>query len=242
VNKKIKKQIGGFTLVELLVVMLLIVMLASAMGGGYFRQYRKRQVDKTAQELLLAAKYARVVAVERQAPCTLKLDQTTGWFYLTVDEVEATETDAEEVILSNLFTKPVELPGEVKFLEISVRPRYAYLMAADTAQERTRSGLDKLGSSMISSWTQSDLESSSDLSSETLSLLGATGETSSSQVEEPKEIQFYPDGTADPAVVLLGTEERPYTLIVSSTTGRAKLRRGKIEEIQSDVFDLELSR
>jgi len=239
---QVKKQIGGFTLVELLVVLLLVVMLAGVMGGGYFRQHRKRQVDKTAQELLLAVKYARVVAVERQTPCTLKLDHAAGWFYLTVDEIDSTGAEAEEVILSNLFTKPVELPGEVQFLQISVQPRYSYLMAADTSQGRTRSGSDTLGSSMISSWAQNELESSSDLSSETLSLLGVTGEESASQPEEPEEIQFYPDGTADPAVVLLGTKERPYTLIVSGTTGRAKLKRGQIEEVRSDVFDLDLSR
>jgi len=239
---RVAKRVGGFTLVELLVVILLVVMLASVMGGGYFRQHKKRQVDKTAQELLLAAKYARVVAVERQAPCTLKLDHTAGRFYLTIDEVDSTEADASEVILSNLYTKPVELPGEVQFLQISVQPRYAYLMEADSSRGRTRSGSDSLGSSMISSWIQSESESSSGLSSETLSLLGATDEPSSSQAEEPEEIQFYPDGTADPAVVLLGTKERPYTLIVSATTGRAKLRRGEIEKVQSDVFDLDLSR
>ena len=80
------------------------------------------------------------------------------------------------------------------------------------------------------------------MSSETLSLLGATDEPSSGQAEEPEAIQFYPDGTADRAVVLLGTRERPYTLIVSATTGRSKLRRGEIENLQSDVFDLDLSR
>ena len=221
---------------------LLVVMLASVMGGGYFRQLKKRQVDKTAQELLLAAKYARVVAVERQVPCKLKLDQTAGRFYLMIDEVDSTEAEAAEVILNNLYTKPVELPGEVQFLQISVQPRYSYLMAADTSQGRTRSDSDSLGSSMISSWTQSESESSSGLSSETLSLLGVTGDRSSSQSAEPEEIQFYPDGTADPAVVLLGTEKRPYTLIVSATTGRTKLRRGEIKDVQSDVFDLDLSR
>ena len=85
---RVTKQRRGFTLVELLVVILLVVMLASVMGGGYFRQHRKRQIDKTAQELLLAAKYARVVAVERQTPCTLQLDQTAGRFFLTVAEVD----------------------------------------------------------------------------------------------------------------------------------------------------------
>ena len=237
-----KKQIMGFTLVELLVVVLLVVMLAGVMGGGYFRQHKKRQVDKTAQEFLLAAKYARVVAVERQVPCTLKLDKSAGRFYLTVDEVDSTGAEAEEVVLSNAYTKPVELPGEVQFLQISIQPRYSYLMAADTSQGRTRSGSDTLGSSMISSWTQSELESSSELSSETLSLLGVTGEASSGQSEEPDEIQFYPDGTADPAVVLLGTEDRSYTLVVSGTTGRAKLQRGEMEEMQMDILDLDLSR
>ena len=221
-------------------VILLVVMLASVMGGGYFRQHRKRQIDKTAQELLLAAKYARVVAVERQTPCTLQLDQTAGRFFLTVDEVDSVGAEATEVVLSNLYTQPVELPGEVRFLQISVQPRYAYLMAADASQGRSRYGSDSLGSSMISSWTQSESESSSGLSSETLSLLGVTDEPSSSQAEEPEAIQFYPDGTADPAVVLLGTENRPYTLIVSATTGRVRLRRGVNEDMQRDVIDLDL--
>lgn len=236
-----KKQIIGFTLVELLVVILLVVMLAGVMGGGYFRQHKKRQADTTAQELLLAAKYARVVAVERQVPCTLKLDTSSGGFYLTIDKVDSTSAEAEEVVLSNAYTKPVELPGEVQFLQISVQPRYAYLMAADSAQNSGSSRSDSLGSSMISSWVQSETERSSSLSSDTLSLLGVTDEATAIE-EEPNEIRFYPDGTADPAVVTLGTESRLYTLIVSATTGRAKLKRGEAEDMQSDVLDLDLSR
>jgi prepilin-type N-terminal cleavage/methylation domain-containing protein len=242
-NIRINKQVGGFTLIELLVVILLVVMLAGVLGGDYFRQYERRQADKTAQELLLAAKYARVVAVERQVPCTLKLDTSGGRFYLTIDEVDATGEEAEEVILSNLFTKPVKMPGEVQFTQISVQPRYAYLMAADAStgsSRSTRSGSG--GNSLISSWMQGETESTGELSEDTLSLFGVTDESTASEVEEPKEIQFYPDGTADPAIVQFGTETRPYTLIVSATTGRAKLKRGEAEEMQSDVLDLDLSR
>ena len=71
------KHIGGFTLIELLVVILLVGMLAAVMGGGYFRQFGRRQADKTAQELLLAAKYARVVAAELTEPQVVRRLQKT---------------------------------------------------------------------------------------------------------------------------------------------------------------------
>ena len=52
-------------MIELLVVVAIIAMLAGVSGGYYLRSRPKRLMEKTGRELLLAAQYARIAAVEK---------------------------------------------------------------------------------------------------------------------------------------------------------------------------------
>ena len=56
----------GFTIIELLLVVSIIALMAGASGAMYFGTYKRMLVEKAAKEVLLAAKYARVIAVEKQ--------------------------------------------------------------------------------------------------------------------------------------------------------------------------------
>ena len=59
---------SGFTIVELLVVITIIALLAGIGGGFHIGTYKRMLVEKTARDLFLAAKYARIMAIENRNP------------------------------------------------------------------------------------------------------------------------------------------------------------------------------
>ena len=133
---KTKKPQYGFTLIELLVVTALIAMLAGATGGIYLSSYKRRLVEKTVRELFLTAKYARLIAIERQQPCKLVFRQSgtrkniaektaigiKSGFWLSMAQVDPITAEISELVIRNVYSKPVELPGDIKFEDIRIRP------------------------------------------------------------------------------------------------------------------------
>ena len=113
------RRSGGFTIVELLLVTVVIALLASAGGGYYFGTYKRMLVEKCAGQMVLTAKYARVVAIEKQTPCRLVVDKTQGRFFLTINTLNPETGEREDMVISNPYTKPVEL-GETKFEEVKI--------------------------------------------------------------------------------------------------------------------------
>jgi len=122
INKAVPYR--GFTLVEILAVIVLICMLAGAAGGIYFGTYQRRLLEKSAADLLLSAKYARTVAVEKQKPCRMYLDQNSEnhRVYLAIDTFDEQTDSTEEMIIKNQFYKPATLAGNLKFEEVIIRP------------------------------------------------------------------------------------------------------------------------
>ena len=113
----------GFTLIEILMVVAVIALIAGMGGGIYLGTYQATLVKKAARDFQLAAKYARMTAIERQRPCTLRLDLANHAFVVTrqADEAEETEeNETGEMILRDVWFKPVEFGGEVKFEAVQV--------------------------------------------------------------------------------------------------------------------------
>lgn len=110
----------GFTIAEMLIVAALIALLAAAGGGIYVGTYRHSLVKKSARDFLLTARYARIVAVERQRPCSLEIDETNGRFWLRVDVPNEQSEETEKVIVRDFYTRPVEFGGDVKFESVQV--------------------------------------------------------------------------------------------------------------------------
>lgn len=110
----------GFTIVEVLLVVVLIALVAGAGGGIYIGTYKRMLVEKSARDFLLAAKYARIMAIERQSRCTMQLDEGNNRFALVVDEFNIGTGRTEKVMVRDLYFKPVEFRGDVEFEDIQI--------------------------------------------------------------------------------------------------------------------------
>ena len=110
----------GFTVVELMVVVIIIVMLASAMGGYYVGTYKRMQVEDVARQIMLAAKYARLFAVEKQSSCSLVMDEKEKSFCLIRGDFQEDVSQADQAVVSNSYTRPGRLEGDVMFEKVEV--------------------------------------------------------------------------------------------------------------------------
>jgi len=111
---------SGFTIIEVLVVITLIALIAGVGRGFYMGTYKRLLVEKTARDFFLAAKYARIMAIERQKPYRIELDTTNGGFCLAFDQFNEETEQTEQTIVRDLYSRPVEFAGAVKFEDIQI--------------------------------------------------------------------------------------------------------------------------
>ena len=114
----------GFTITEMLVVVVIIALVASVGGGIYVGTYKRMLVEKAARDFVLAAKLARIMAIERQTPYKIKLaaDAANNGFGLVIDEFNQETEQTEQVVVRDLYFKPVEFGGDVKFEGVQITP------------------------------------------------------------------------------------------------------------------------
>ncbi len=112
----------GFTIAELLAVIMIIALLGGVGGGVYVNSHRRTLVEKAARHFLVAAKYARILAIEQQRPCKLRLDTENKTFVLTRPEYSTQTEETEELIVRDLYFKPATLEGDVQFEAIEIVP------------------------------------------------------------------------------------------------------------------------
>jgi len=120
VKEKIKQS--GFTLIELIVVIVIISLMAGVGSSMLFGTYKKLNVDKTASNLFLTAKYARMMAVEQQKQYKLCLDILNNAFYLVTTLSDEEYGPIGETIVRDPYCKPVTLEGNIKFEDIQITP------------------------------------------------------------------------------------------------------------------------
>jgi len=120
VNVKAKRC--GFTLVEVLVVVVIIALLGGLGSGIYVGTYKRILVEKAARDFVLAAKYARIMAIERQRQYRMELDTANGGFYLTFNQLNVETEQTEQTIVRDLYSRPVEFVGDVKFEAVQITP------------------------------------------------------------------------------------------------------------------------
>ena len=112
----------GFTLIELLVVIAIVSLMASVGSGMFLGTFERLKVDKAASNLLLTAKYARMMAVEQQRRYTLCLDVLNNGFYLVTTLYDEETGQIEEVIVQDPYCRPVTLENNITFEDIQITP------------------------------------------------------------------------------------------------------------------------
>ena len=126
----------GFTLPEVLLVVLIIGLITGAGTGLYVGTYRSMQVKQAAMDFLLAAKYARLMAMERQTQYTMELDLANQAFSLTTLRWDDAGEQVAKETVRDLYCKPVQFEGDVKFEAVEVMPG---VWQTESASEALRS-------------------------------------------------------------------------------------------------------
>jgi len=115
---------NGFTLLEMLAVAALIALLFSVSIASYGRTFSRWAVEQNARQLYMAAKSARLYAVEYQQECTLVLDRETGQFFLMVKGTNDESGEEEISLVSTPWSRTVQLQSHVSFETIKIAGRY----------------------------------------------------------------------------------------------------------------------
>ncbi|MHC4462990.1 MAG: GspH/FimT family pseudopilin [Planctomycetota bacterium] len=132
---KVKTQRYGFTVAEILLVVVIISLIASVGGGFYMGTYKRMLVEKAGRDFVLAAKYARIMAIEQQKPYRIAFDPNNNGFRLATTQENIETGEAQQVIVRDAYFKPVEFAGDVKFEGIQITPT-GLKAATETAEAR----------------------------------------------------------------------------------------------------------
>lgn len=119
---KVRDTKCGFTLVEVLVVVVIIGLLGGLGGGIYIGTYKRLLVEKAARDFFLTAKYARIMAIEKQRQYKIVLDTANNGFHLVTTQLDEEGGQTEKMIVRDSFCKPVAFDDETLFEDIKITP------------------------------------------------------------------------------------------------------------------------
>jgi len=113
----------GFTLIELLVVVA-IIGIASGVGVGLYNgTYKRLLVEKAARDFLFAAKYGRIMAIEKQRRYKIQLDnEEEPGFSLVTTEWSGVNEQFESMVVQDHYSRPVKFEGSIRFEDIMILP------------------------------------------------------------------------------------------------------------------------
>lgn len=121
-TNKILARRCGFTMIELLVVVVIISLMTIAAGGHFVNTYKNIQLTKSARNIVQAARFARLYAIEKQKPCKIAVDRINRKFYLVIGDARM---DEQEKILKNQYIREIVLPDNGQITELQIHPARA---------------------------------------------------------------------------------------------------------------------
>ena len=91
--------------------------------GLYAGTLKRLQVERAARDFLLTARYARIMAIEKQREYKILIgNDQQGGFYLTTMELNDATGQVEQTIVNDYYCKPVQFEGAVKFEDVQIVP------------------------------------------------------------------------------------------------------------------------
>ena len=135
VKAKVRAERCGFTIAEMLMVVIVIALIASVSGGLYVGTYKRMLVEKAARHFVLTAKYARIMAIEKQRQYKIQLDVANNGFYLVTTQWDEEAEQTEQIVVKNPYCKPVEFEGDVNFEDVQITPTGLETASEDDEQQ-----------------------------------------------------------------------------------------------------------
>ncbi|MBF0199691.1 MAG: hypothetical protein HQL32_18380, partial [Planctomycetes bacterium] len=100
-NTSIIAKRQSFTLVELLMVTIILSMGVYLATPNMMGSYRKARLEKAAREIVLANRYARILAIEEQTPIHLKIDMEKNELQIIKPVATQSQSFSSEGVLSD---------------------------------------------------------------------------------------------------------------------------------------------
>jgi type II secretion system protein H len=110
----------GFTLVEIMIVIILIGLMAGVGTAFSIGTYQSLLVKKSARDFLVAAKFARITAIEQGQSCRIDINRNENAFAITVEQADSQTGETAATVIRNVFFKPVKMTGDVRFEDIQI--------------------------------------------------------------------------------------------------------------------------
>ena len=123
----------GFTLIELMVVIAVMGVALGLGGGMYMGSYQHLQVEKAARQLVVAARYGRMLALERQGDVRLCFNQTQGRFFLMAPP-RPTQEEHQVSAVSDQMCKPVQLTDPIALELVEIQSTLVNERSDETAE------------------------------------------------------------------------------------------------------------
>lgn len=114
------RKTRAFTLVEILIVIALIALLAGVGGGIYIGTYDSMAVRKATRDFCLAAKYARILAVEHQRFSRIEIDAEENRYGIVIDEFDEKADRTVQAVVEDAYFRPVQFDEDIEFEELQI--------------------------------------------------------------------------------------------------------------------------
>lgn len=121
---RVTRSQSGFTLVEIMVVIAVMGVALGLGGGMYMGTYQRMQVEKAARQLVVAARYGRMLALERQGDVRLCFNQQQGRFFLMAPP-RPTQGENQVSAVCDQMCKPVELDESISLELVEIESAIA---------------------------------------------------------------------------------------------------------------------
>jgi len=100
-----------------------VIAIISGLGAGvYVGTHKRMLVEKAARGFMISAKYGRILAIEKQRPYKIELDEENRGFRLVTTQWDEAAEEALEMEVRDYFCKPVVFEGDVRFEDIQIIP------------------------------------------------------------------------------------------------------------------------